>query len=258
MIVYAGVIAHNPVLLRDKKLTGSTTGTAIRALSCSITAARISTLIVISEHAQAFEKKCALQFATAYKPALKRFGIIERSKNYTANNPLIGTIQSFSKHHKLSLQQIATDDLDYGSACALKLIGIDTTHIQIVVIGTSHASVVDHADLGYALKDLLHNSNERIGILVTGDASHKHASDSPAGYSAQAQPFDQGILQTLENRSIAGLTRLSKDAEEAAQCILRPLALAYGMLRRFPAETKILSYEVRNGVGLMNANLFVD
>ena len=258
MIVFAGFMPHNPTLLQDKKLFTSPTGTAINSLASKLNEHNIETLVVISSHAGIFEKKYTLEFATHYTPALKKFGIIDTGIVYKADVPLIGAMQSYTRHAKLPLQHLAKTELDYGTSVALKLLNFDREKIQLVVIGTSDRSIVDHMEMGYALKDILHNSTKRIGILITADCSRRHTSDSPAGFSNNAAPFDMDIKNIIENRSIAGLTRIVHDAHEPDECVTHPLALSFGMLRRFPVQSKILSYEVRNGVGLIAATLFIE
>ena len=256
MIVFAGLIPHNPLLLQDKKFLQSSSGDAVHVLNAQIALTKVTTLVLISHHAAAYEKKYTMQFATEFSPTLKKIGIIDTGLGYTSNIALMSKIQTHACNKKLPLQISTVKELDYGTAVTLKLLQLERAQIKLVVLGTANRSIVDHMEFGYQLKDVFQNSNERIGILVSADASKRHASDSPAGFSTDAEPFDTSLITAIENRSISGLTKIVHETTEPDECITRALALCFGMLRRFPIQTKLLSYEIRYGVGLLCANLF--
>lgn len=255
MIVYAAVVPHNPLQLQDPKFTHSHTARALQIISQDCAALRVDTVCVISEHAGEFLRSFTLPFSDIFRASLKEFGRVQDVRLYRPNYFLLNAITCAARAQKLSLQKIAAQDVEYGVAIPLHLLAIPEA-TQLVIIGTSHRSIADHVVFGSAIKEVFQQSNARIAIIVAGDGSHRHESTSPAGFSPRAAEFEDALMHVLRQRSTAALQKLSQSSVEVAECLVHPLAIAYGLIRRFPLQTEVLSYEIRSGVGLYGARLF--
>lgn len=254
MIVYSAVVAHNPLLLREN-LTDTPTGAGLAAVREALLASAPDVIVFLSAHAEHFDKVYTLYGGTNWATELKQFGWIKQPKNFSLPVALHSHLLHAAKHADIPLQMIFDKNLDYGSAVNATLLNLPE-NLPLLVLGTSGRSLTDHAACGYFLKDVLHDTNSRVAIIVSGDGAHKHVSDSPAGFSPQAKKFDQGLNSILGLRSISGLVNLTKNNPAAEECLSKPLAISFGLLRNFPRVTQIHSYTIHHGIGLFNATLF--
>ncbi len=256
MIVFAGLVAHNPLLLKDKKFEQSQSAMGFALLRKALAASNAEVILIVSEHARMFEKKYAVFNSPTLTPQLKSFGVVHSGDaSYPTDVSFLSALHREQIAEHLSLQHVAEHELDYGSALALRLLGVSSTE-RIIVVGTTTNSIIDHAEIGTHLKEVFHSSPRRVAVLITGDASHRHTSDSPAGFSEHALKFETALIDAIEHRSVAALTKLVHEFSDAEECVSKALGVGFGLLRRFPANVRILSHEVRYGVGLINAILF--
>lgn len=254
MIVYSAVVAHNPLLLREN-LADTPFGLGVAAVREELLASAPDVIVLLSAHAEHFDKVYTLYGGTNLATDLKQFGWIKKQMNFSLPVALYSRLLHAAKQTDIPLQMIFDKNLDYGSAVNAILLNLPE-NLPLLALGTSSRSLTDHAAFGYFLKDVLHDATSRVAIIVSGDGAHKHASDSPAGYSPQAEKFDQGLTSVLGLRSLSGLINLTKNNSEAEECLSKPLAISFGVLRNFPRRTRIHSYTVHHGIGLFNATLF--
>lgn len=219
--------------------------------------AKADVCCVISAHAGFFPKTFSLSDSDAFQTTFKEFGILNIKKFFTPARELNAELIRLAKKDGPACQRVSVNNLDYGTAIALHLLGVSAEQ-KLMVVGTCQRSINDHLRFGSICKEVLQKSTARVAIIITGDGSLFHSSDSPAGFSPQAKLFDEGVVQSLAHRSVTGLERVQREYPQKDECILRPLACGYGILRNFPASKDIITFEILHGVGLITASLFQD
>jgi aromatic ring-opening dioxygenase LigB subunit len=239
MIVFAALIPNSPLLVKRGGAIAEQSLAAISRIEESLEKTQPETLVIISQDAKQFPHAFTLSYAEKFTESLKRLGFISEHLTYPADIELLAKLHTFTRHHKIPLRTIHSELLDKGAGLALRLLKSQKKKYSIITIGTSDASVEKHVEFGHQLKDVLHSTTRRVGVIVTGDAGNAHTARS--------------IIASLANRSVPVLNHATE-----SESIIRPLAIGYGILQDFPAETRIMCDEIFSDHNLISAILFSD
>ncbi len=105
--------------------------------------------------------------------------------------------------------------------------------------------------LGRALRRL-ELKDKKVGIVFSGDLSHRLIPGAPAGYHPRAKEFDALVVKAFETSSTDELLSLSEDQiESAGECGLRSALAFLGMVEGEPI--RLFTYEGPFGVGYCTA-----
>ena len=149
----------------------------------------------------------------------------------------------------------SNSELDYGSGVPLLYLTEHLPNTKIVSIGYADLSYKNHIKFGELIRKQINVADQRVAIVASGDLSHKLHKDSPAGYSPQAQEFDQTIIKLVENKKIDQLVDLDpKLIDEASECGLRSLLILLGIIKEMNYEPMKLSYQAPFGIGYLVQN----
>ena len=250
MIVFEALLPHNPLLLQTEGVED--THDAVVAISALLSQAEPDVGILITEHLSQHNKAFTILSNPAVTGSLKQFGKVTEKK-YIIDTTLASELAHSARHAHIPVQQVHAETLDYGSAIAAHLLGLDA---PLLVIGTSQGTILEHAACGEFMQEILQRTNKRIAILITGDCSHKHSVDTPVGFSENSEVFDTKFTTLIAERSISALAHLSQSADDADECVSRAAALGFGMIRKFPTDTHVFAYEMLHGVGVLSALIF--
>ncbi|MDQ5931730.1 MAG: hypothetical protein QG607_431 [Patescibacteria group bacterium] len=244
MIVFAALIPNSPLLVKRGEIVAEKTLAAISEIERMIEKTNPDTLLIISQHAKHFDSVFTLPFADKFVESLKRFGFISEHLSYSADAEILSKLQAYSKKARLPLRSVHSELLDNGSGIALRMLGAQKKKYSIVTLGTSDLSIEHHVEFGHELKEILHSDARRIAVIVTGET----------GNSAIAH----GIIASLGNRSVPALRQVCESATGEHETLCRPLAIGYGLLRDFPAQTNIVCDEEFGGHSLISGVFFSD
>lgn len=90
----------------------------------------------------------------------------------------------------------------------------------------------------------------KIGVIASGDLSHKLTKDSPNGYTPKGILFDQAVMDALKRRDKKPLTSMTSDfIDEIAMCGLPSVYFLFGVLGHRKAAMPCFSHEGPFGVG---------
>ncbi|HOM31203.1 MAG TPA: AmmeMemoRadiSam system protein A [Acetomicrobium flavidum] len=107
----------------------------------------------------------------------------------------------------------------------------------------------------YALGKFLRQfdaNDKNLGIIFSGDLSHRLIPSAPAGYHPRAKDFDAAVVRAFETSNAEELLSLPEDEiERAGECGLRSALAFLGMAEGEPIS--VLSYEGPFGVGYCTA-----
>jgi len=244
MIVFAGLIPNSPLLVKRSGKKAEKSLAAISLIEQALEKTHPETLVIISQDAKHFSHTYAVPYAEKFTESLKRLGFISEHVTYPADIELLAKLHTYSRQHHIPLRTVHSDLLDKGCGMALRLLGVQRKKYSIITIGTSDLSIENHVEFGHQLKEVLHSSSRRIGIIVTGSASGEHTSRS--------------IIASLANRSVASLTHGVQASATETETLRRPLGVGYGLLHNFPLQTEIVCDEIFSDQALMSAILFSD
>ena len=109
---------------------------------------------------------------------------------------------------------------------------------------------------------MIKDSNKKIGLIASGDLSHRLKEDGPYGFHEQGPKFDQTLIRYLKEKEVDSFLKLNEEFPEAGECGLRSFCFLLGILEAFRKdnpdrnkwEPEILSYNDTFGVGYMVAS----
>jgi aromatic ring-opening dioxygenase LigB subunit len=242
MLCFAAVVPHDTELLNESNVENGHARCSIANVGAELMQSEPDVILLLSAHAENFTDQYTFFFNTTFNAgvALKNFGVISNAAQPAALN-FLGKLQAFVRAHALPLRCVQTAVLDVGSAVALRLLKIPNT-LPIAVIGSSaERSILDHAETGYALKDFIQNLPQRIAVIVTGDGERSATTETSLGL-------------LLTRRSISAL--IDRSELNLRDCVSRPLALCFGLLRGFPFGARIHDHEKKGQSTVVTATLF--
>ncbi|ACB83836.1 class III extradiol dioxygenase subunit B-like domain-containing protein [Natranaerobius thermophilus] len=226
----------------------------------------VDTIIVITPHGFASENAITCYQTDMLNGALTDFSggcpVIE----LTVDQDLNEMINQTADNQNIDVNWITKNSLkfseellDHGSYVplyyALKNL---TSTPRIVVINPGFVTIDALWQFGEALQSQLADTKKDIGLIISGDLSHRLTQGAPAGYHPEAYKFDQEIKDIIEQGPLSRLKKLSSQLlSTAGECGYRPLILGSGMLDNLNLSDKqVLSYEGPFGVGYLVARLF--
>lgn len=253
-IVFAAITPHSPLLLptigKEHVEQLTTTRAAFAQLAEDFFTANLETILIISPHSPIKNNAFLINLSPEFNANLEKFGDFATKSCYKGDIGLAHAIRE-GLETSAQLNLISDSQIDYGSLIPLEL--LTTAHKPAIVpVYPSNADLQAHFDFGKQLKKFLISSPKRIGIIASGDLSHRHLSTSPAGFSPKAEKFDNKVVDLLQKNQTAELLGLKPELlTEVAECGLKPIVTMLGILEGIKVTPQRLSYEAPFGVGYL-------
>lgn len=145
-------------------------------------------------------------------------------------------------------------ELDYAALIPLYFLQQAGVAAPVLHIATSGLSRFEHYRMGMAVADVLVQTGRRAVIVASGDCSHRLTEDAPSGFHRDGAFFDIQLREWIEKGQIPEILFAPEDlVENAAEDVLRPLSLLFGLFDSYILHTEIISYEGPFGVGYLTA-----
>ncbi len=262
VLVFAGLAPHPPVIVPEvgggelKKV--NRTVEAMREWARLAAAARPEVLVFVSPHS------VFLRFALGYlgSPELSgsfaAFGAPEVSFRVPNSLELAAKISEAAGSAGFRLVRVEEPEgriLDHGVLVPLYYLREAGVDASLLVFGISLLPLRDLFRFGELLGEVAARDERRIGIVASGDLSHRLQPGAPAGYDPQGKVFDETIRDSLARMDAEAVLNLPEElVERAGECGLRPVVILLGALRGRQPEPRIHSYEGPFGVGYLVAS----
>lgn len=256
MLVFAGITPHSPLLLPsinpNQLQKVEETRHAMEELAEELYASFPDTIILISEHPTQYKEAFSINISDPFVFDLSTFGDLGMRHTFRPDIALADSLQR-SLRKQEQLVTLTTDDaLHYASAVPLELLTQNLQGVKLLPITYSDASPKAHFQFGQALKDVVMNTNTRVAIIASGDLSHAHSTDAPAGFRKEADLFDKKIVEIVSQKNASGLLNFNQElVKESEQTIYRQLLMLFGLIDRVSVQPHVHSYEKPFGVGYL-------
>ncbi|MCK5061469.1 AmmeMemoRadiSam system protein B [Candidatus Parcubacteria bacterium] len=257
-IVFAAITPHPPLLIpligKDNLARLKDTQNAFNKLSEDLIKARVDTILIISPHGELLNSAFVLNQNIEYEANFEEFGDFSSCLTWPGRLGLAQMIKSSLKN-KNSLHFLTKKTIDHGAAVPLFLLTEKLKNISIIPMNISGLSHKEHFKFGQAIQSALMDSEHRVGIIASGDLSHRLSPDAPGGFSPRGAKFDNKLLELLKKQKTRDILDLPKDLiEEAQECGLKPILILLGILDGLKYTPQVLSYESPFGVGYLTMN----
>ena len=260
---FAAICPHPPIIIPTignpidlKKVSNTIEG--MEKLADIFAKSLSDTILIISPHFPVDLNYFILSHSPTLFGHFYNFGDFKTELIFKNDLELVGLIEKECKKAKIPLKKAEIKELDHGVLVPIYYLSKKYPNFKIVPLSLSFLSLEEHFKFGEALQASIKQCNKNIGIIASGDLSHRLTFDAPAGYSPHAQKFDKEIIELLKKRDVKGILNMDQDlVEEAGECGYRSIIILLGALSNTEWQPEILSYEAPFGVGylVMNFNL---
>jgi len=213
------------------------------------------TVVVISPHAPLDPNQFTVFDSSTLIGNFHPFGDLKTELIFKNDLNLVEKIKKESEETGIPLKTADIKTLDHGTLVPLFYLSKGVPDIKIVPLAFSFLDPKIHFEFGKMLQRIINNEQRTIGIVASGDLSHRLTSEAPGGFSPQGKEFDEKIVNLLRKKDVKGIINMDKDLrEKAGECGYRSIVILLGALEGLDWEPEILSYEGTFGVGYMVAN----
>lgn len=255
-LLYGCLVPHPPILV--PAIGGSRsdrvreTGEAVRHIARDLLDLSLDTLVVISPHAPLNPFSMGILPAQRYEGGFEAFGVegarLSRECDQALGEQLARECNARSIPAGRVSRGHGAHHLDHGALVPLYLFAEVGVKTQVLLLSFSSAQVDTHRRFGEAIASAAERSGRRIGLVASGDLSHRLFPGAPAGYSPRGRQFDEAIVSALRAHDREAVYRMDESLVEAAgECGYRSLAIALAAMPE--ASVEVLSYEGPFGVG---------
>lgn len=258
MLVYAGLTPHPPIIVPEvggpELEAVARTTTAMKEWARAAAAAKPESLVFISPHAPFLSEALAWLNGRELVGSFAAFGAPGVSFRMANNVDLARSIAAEAARGGVPLVEVNTNRLDHGVMVPLYYLREAGVSASLVVFGISLLPPSLLYRFGQAMIRIIDQSPRRIGLIASGDLSHRLLPGAPAGYDPQGRVFDRLIEEALTSMDTERILNIPEDlADRAGECGLRPIIMLLGALSGYQVESKVYSYEGPFGVGYLVA-----
>lgn len=262
---FAAIAPHPPIILpeigskEDLQKVLSTTS-ALKRLGYIFNQAEIDTLIVISPHSTIYPDQFSVCAMKKIFGSMAAFNAPEVILEYSNNLDIVEGIVKVSQNNNLDVLTYNNDgeffEMDHGLMVPLYyLSGANENSFKVVPLAYSSMDKGTHFSFGQVLQEVAEKYKGRVGILASGDLSHRLIAGPSGQYSPIGKKFDQKLVEDLVNFRTKEIIYYDDEfIEEAGECGFRSILILLGALDNKKFKPDILSYEGPFGVGYLVAN----
>ncbi|NMA68397.1 MAG: AmmeMemoRadiSam system protein A [Desulfitobacterium sp.] len=247
-LVYSAFVPHPPIIVpeigRGEEEKCAATLKSFRQIACSFVEQEVETVLIISPHAPLLREGVVILQDPQLEGDFTQFRAPQVSLSFPNHQELAQELS------KLPGGVLYSTQLDHGTMVPLYFLKEAGWHGKVVVMSMPYSNPEVY---GNKIASILKEFSERIGILASGDLSHKLREDGPYGLHPSGPILDQEIATRLAHNPSTVKDIPKKLAEEGAECGWRSLRLALAVQEGLP---QVLSYEGTFGVGYLVAELY--
>ncbi|MDD2421114.1 MAG: AmmeMemoRadiSam system protein A [Heliobacteriaceae bacterium] len=268
-IVFGGFVPHPPIIVpavgRKHLAVVTRTVAAMEEWARDCVARQPETLIIISPHGPVFQDVIAVTATERVQGNLGTFGA-PQVKADLANDPdLVAAILAEAGKQGVGtgrLDAVLAKDLevplalDHGIMVPLSYLLTAGFTGKVVPVAMGFLPRHELFAFGLALRAAMAKAAYPVGLIASGDLSHRLTRDAPSGYAEEGFIFDAQVTRMVKNWDVAGMLKVEETlCEKAGECGFRPLIMLAGAFDDGAVKSKVYSYEGPFGVGYLVAAL---
>lgn len=266
---FAGISPHPPIIIpeigsQEDLRKVAITIQAMRKMANIFQGAEIDTLIIISPHMLIYPDKFNIAGMKKLFGSFASFGAPEIMMEFANDLDLASKIDQKSQSENINTLLYNNNgeffELDHGVMVPLHyLTKGQESPIKIVPIAYSNLSRANHFTFGQIIGEIAKNHPGRIGILASGDLSHRLIQNPIPDLKNAGQEFDDKVIESLKLDDTKKILYFDEEfVEDAGECAYRSILILLGALDGMDIKPDILSYEGPFGVGYLVANYKID
>ena len=258
----AGLFPHPPIMIpeiggRELEKMAVTISSEQEAMR-EIVANGLETAVVISPHNLCFYDAPAIFVTDVISGNLSAFGRSDISMNLEIDRmlseaivkeaspviPLHRVDQAEARRYNKALS------VDWGTFVPMYYLIKAGFTGKVVLLSPCFSNYELNKILGAAVERAASKLDRKIGIIASGDLSHRLSKNSPNGYTPNGIVFDRAVMDALTRRDMKPLTSMTEEfIDEIGMCGLPSVYFLFGALGDRKAERPVTSHEGPFGVG---------
>ncbi|MBW7572308.1 AmmeMemoRadiSam system protein A [Caproiciproducens faecalis] len=255
-IVGAFIMPHPPIILpeigKGEEREIQRTTDACREVAGRIAALKPDTVVVTSPHSVLYADYFHISPGESAHGDFGRFGAPEVTVDVRYDSEFVRELTDAAGKAGLAAGTFGEREksLDHGTMIPLRFLNEFYTDYQLVRIGLSGLSVLDHYRLGKCVAQTAEALGRRVVFLASGDLSHRLKEDGPYGFAKEGPKFDSQVTDAMAKGDFLRFLTFRPDfCDAAAECGLRSFIIMAGALDGKAVQPELLSYEGPFGVG---------
>jgi AmmeMemoRadiSam system protein A len=258
-IINAIMVPHPPIILpeigRGEERKIQDTADAYRAAAEFLRAGEPETVVVISPHAQMYSDWFHISPGGGARGDFSRFGAPGVRFETDYDTELVSGICRLAEKEDFPAGTLGERDPSLDHAVMVPLYFLRQAYGKnklppIVRIGLSGLSLEQHYRLGMLISAAAERLGRRVGVIASGDLSHKLKYDGPYGFSADGPEYDRRIMDVMGRGAFNELFDFGDGfCESAGECGHRSFTMMAGMFDGLDVKAEKLSYQGPFGVG---------
>lgn len=260
-LIFASICPHPPIIIptigagADLKVVKKTIE-GMEKLATKFAEAKPETVIVISPHGPVDYNSFTIINSPVLAGHFHNFGDLDTELIFKNDLELVEKIKKECEVAKIPLKLVNISELDHGVLVPLYYLSKNYPDVKVVPLAYSYLDLETHFKFGQLINRTIEQYNNRtIGIIASGDLSHRLTPEAPAGFSLRGAEFDEKLIEMLKKKDVKGILNMNQDlVGEAGECGYRSIITLLGALDGLNYKSEILSYEGPFGVGYLVAN----
>ena len=255
-IVAAFMVPHPPLIVPEVGRGGEKeiveTTEAYEKAAKRIAQIEPDTIIITSPHATMYANYFHISPNNGATGDLGDFGAskvrFEERYDYELVNKI--TRLAFDDEFPAGFEGEKKKALDHGTMVPLYFIRKYYKGGNIVRIGLSGLSLVDHYKLGMYIQQAVNELGRKAVFVASGDLSHKLQEYGPYGFAPEGPVYDARIMDTAGRAAFGEMLDFDEDfCDKAAECGHRSFVIMAGAFDGVDVTAEVLSHQDVTGVG---------
>lgn len=259
-VVIGALSPHPPIAVpevgRDETNKVRSTLESLETMGKQIASMNLDAIILITPHGPVYQDTVTLRGKGTLRGDLDSFGVPSVSVSFEADEALAEEIVRLAHGYTVLLEKIGLSrlglgaELDHGAVVPLYFLKKAGVSAKLVVVNIGLLGYMELYKVGQSIAQAARNLGKRVGVLASGDLSHRLSAEAPYGFNPKGREFDETVVTALREFQPERILLLSEDLTEAAgECGLRPICIMLGALDELSVESQVLSYQGPFGVG---------
>ena len=255
-IIAAYMVPHPPMIIpqigRGNEKQIQETIDAYRNVAREIASLKPETIIISSPHSVMYSDYFHISPGKNANGDFSNFHAREVRFHENYDEKLVSRICSLSDAEDFPAGTLGERDraLDHGTMIPLYFIRQFYSDFQLVRLGLSGLSLVDHYAFGRIIQKAVEDLDRRAVFVASGDLSHKLQSYGPYGYAKEGPQYDARVMDVCSRAAFGELLDFDESfCEKAAECGHRSFVIMAGALDGRAVEAMQLSHQDVTGVG---------
>jgi len=215
-------------------------------------------MIVISPHTPRFNHSYGITAGESIHGDFSAFGYPGIRMTLPGDPNAVNALTEVGAQHGIAISALKDFSLDHGATVPLYFLAQAGWNGKTLVMSFPIRGSGEGARcLGEAIRNYAKSSNGNIGILASGDMSHRILPDAPAGYHPRAKDFDSFVSKAIQSKDYKNSIQPDRSLRElAAEDVIDSLAVALNAGNFQSSGSEFYSYEAPFGVGYLVAALY--